>query len=114
MTSDAMIVAGRTQPTMSEVELLAEAIWWRDRGAIQWGQYGSTVRAYHVRGGDVPAETVAHPDAKVEAVRRQICEFELIQAIGRARLIRRNRRRPGSRVWYGRRTVLSVDAAYLL
>jgi hypothetical protein len=36
-----------------------------------------------------PTEAVCHPDPLVEIVRWQICEAELLQAIGRARGIRR-------------------------
>ncbi len=52
-------------------------------------RYGKTLRQVRVDGEQTQLEADIHPDPLVESVRNQICEAELIQAIGRARAIRR-------------------------
>jgi len=80
--ADAIVVAGRPQPGEAEVEKIAEGLFYKIPDQIIAGaKYGKTLRTGR--------ETDAHPDPLVEAVRYQICEAELIQAIGRARGIRR-------------------------
>ncbi len=92
---DRLIVAGRTQPSETDVEWLAEGLFWRAEQQISTGSYGTTTRHYSLPDGVVPNDrAVAHPDPLVEAVRWQVTEAELLQVIGRARLIRRDGRSP--------------------
>ena len=87
---DALVIAGRTQPSEGEVEHIAEGLFYdQDIVIEQVERYAKT--EFDVVVGDQvrTIDTDAHPDPLVEAVRWQICEGELLQAIGRARAIRR-------------------------
>ncbi len=53
-----------------------------------------TLNSWPPRRLQTTAEADIHPDPLVESVRYQICEAELIQAIGRARAIRRTATTP--------------------
>ena len=91
------VIAGRTLPSEDDVELQAEAIWWKDADvSIQCGQkYGDALAQFEMANGMYePTERVAHPDPLVERVRWQCCEAELIQTIGRMRGTRRTADNP--------------------
>ena len=88
-----LVVVGRTLPQPITVETIAEALFGRkvDRVGKHW-----PVQPVWLEGktGDRELVEVArHPDPGAEAVRASICEGELVQAIGRARAVRRG---PGS------------------
>ncbi len=87
-----LIVIGRTQPRPDHVEALAAALtgevieplpgWYPTRDAVR----------LHRRAGElvpVIGETVGHPNATVEKIRRRICEGEVEQAVGRCRGVAR-------------------------
>lgn len=84
-----LIVAGRPSPPVSDCERLAAIIFGEPVEKLD-GPFkrapGSILKRSGVR--SMP-ETEFHPDWRVEAVRRSICEAELIQAIGRARAVNR-------------------------
>jgi putative DNA primase/helicase len=89
-----LIVVGRTEPSPSAVEQLAEAITGRAVQRLD-GWYGrrDAVRLM-VSGRHVLAEADFHPNPVAEAVRWQICEGELVQIIGRARGVIRDETNP--------------------
>jgi putative DNA primase/helicase len=85
-----LIVAGRTMPDPRSVELIAGTITGvmpieasRTGNGSPW--YDKLVQ--HV--GNVCFDAYQHPDPVAEIVRWQICEAEVMQAIGRARAVRR-------------------------
>lgn len=85
----ALIVVGRTAPSPTAVEGLAEAL---TGVAIERlpGWYPKTDTARELSGGIMEAaEADRHPHPIAEAVRWQIAEGELVQIIGRARGINR-------------------------
>jgi putative DNA primase/helicase len=89
-----LILVGRTQPGPAAVELLAGALTGRQSdavgngGAFAW--YPRVTRGIRVADGSVVAvDGDEHPDPFAELVRQQICEAQLIQAIGRGRGINR-------------------------
>jgi len=86
-----LMVIGRTIPAPAAVEALAGAISGKEPARIEKGSwYEKAVRGIRTRTGrPVGMETDAHPDAIAEACRWQICEGELVQAIGRARGVNR-------------------------
>ena len=86
-----LMVIGRTIPSPAAVEALAGAISGKEPTLIEKGSwYEKAVRGIRTRAGrPVGMEADAHPDVVAEACRWQICEGELIQAIGRARGVNR-------------------------
>jgi len=92
---DTLVIAGRPQPGENEVEDITEAIFWKDKKQItRTGKYGKKLVRRVINGEQTEVEADAHPDPLVEAVRRQICDVELVQAVGRARAIRRTAENP--------------------
>jgi putative DNA primase/helicase len=90
-----VIVIGRTEPAPSAVERTARALFGAavqeilvdHDGAIR---YPRTTRGIRMRTGrGVAVEGPYHPDPRAEAVRRAICEAQLVQAIGRGRGVNR-------------------------
>ena len=95
-----VITIGRTVPTPAVVEGIAETItgsavansvagneseWW----------YPKSVVGINVGDGQGwPVSMDRHPDSVAEAVRKQICDAELIQAIGRGRGVNRTSENP--------------------
>ena len=90
------MVIGRTIPAPAAVEALAGAISGKEPTLIEkGGWYEKAVRGIRPRAGrPVGIETDAHPDPVAEACRWQICEGELVQAIGRARGVNRTPETP--------------------
>lgn len=84
-----LIVVGRTLPSPVAVEALAGAITGRDiEKAEPW--YPKPVRGLRTRDGSAAGlECETHPDPVADACRWQICEGELMQALGRARGVNR-------------------------
>ncbi|MGU3388515.1 DNA-primase RepB domain-containing protein [Methylobacterium sp. D53M] len=91
-----LMVIGRTIPSPAAVEALAGAISGKEPALIEkGGWYEKAVRGIRTRAGrPVGMETDAHPDPIAEACRWQICEGELVQAIGRARGVNRTPETP--------------------
>lgn len=91
-----LMVIGRTIPPPEAVEALAGAISGKQPTLIEKGSwYEKVVRGLRTRTGrPVGMECDAHPDPIAEACRWQICEGELIQAIGRARGVNRTPETP--------------------
>ncbi|MGU3538895.1 hypothetical protein [Methylobacterium sp. A54F] len=89
-----LMVIGRTLPSPSAVEALAGALTGRQPALVE-GWYGKAVRGLRTRSGS-PAgvECDVHPDPVADACRWQVCEGELIQAIGRARGVNRTAATP--------------------
>jgi putative DNA primase/helicase len=90
---DTLIIAGRTQPNASTIEAMTAALFYADAKPIQsvgGDRYEREVRGYRMADkSHWGVETACLPDPRAEAVRRQVCEAELVQAIGRARPARR-------------------------
>jgi hypothetical protein len=85
-----LITIGRTLPSPSDVEVLAENLsgWVVDKvSGKQW--YPRQSAGLDVGGIGLTVQSEQHPDEMVEAVRWQICEAELIQVAGRGRGVNR-------------------------
>jgi len=86
-----LMLIGRTEPPPWEVEKLARTLFDADITELPEGQwYPKVERGVQMRDGRIfPMECPAHPDPRAEAVRAQICEAKLVQAIGRGRAVTR-------------------------
>jgi hypothetical protein len=85
-----LIVIGRPMPPPADVERIAGILTGREIEQRVEGWYPSEV--VHLVGRDGTAATVEadrHPDEIAEAVRRAICQDEMLQAVGRARGVSR-------------------------
>ncbi|WP_342111624.1 hypothetical protein [Methylobacterium sp. SI9] len=91
-----LMVIGRTVPSPAAVEALAGAITGHEPALVGRGEwYGKVVRGIRTSTGTgVGMECDAHPDTVAEACRWQICEGELLQAVGRARGVNRTAETP--------------------
>jgi hypothetical protein len=95
-----LILAGRTQPGPEAVEALAGALTGAQpamvvadaRGFAWYPQIERGIRMADGRGIAVQGDR--HPDAAAEDIRWQICEAELIQALGRGRAVNRTAASP--------------------
>jgi putative DNA primase/helicase len=95
-----LILAGRTQPGPEAVEALAAALTGAQpamvvadaRGFAWYPQIERGIRMADGRGIAVQGDR--HPDAAAEDIRWQICEAELIQALGRGRAVNRTAASP--------------------
>jgi hypothetical protein len=95
-----LILAGRTQPGPEAVETLAAALTGAQPAVVAPDPYGFTwytqvergIRTADGRG--IAVQSDPHPDAAAEDIRWQICEAELIQAIGRGRAVNRTAASP--------------------
>ncbi|WP_167858773.1 hypothetical protein, partial [Methylobacterium nonmethylotrophicum] len=84
-----LMVIGRALPQPAAVEALAGALTGR-QPAVNEGRYPYAGRGIRTRDGSPRGvECAAHPDPAAEACRWQICEGELMQALGRARGVNR-------------------------
>jgi putative DNA primase/helicase len=90
-----LIVIGRTLPNAAEVEMAAEVLGGRPVDRIE-GKYPKQQGAFRMRGTDEgrPFKTDQHPDPLAEALRWQVCEGQLVQAVGRARAVNRTEANP--------------------
>ena len=85
-----LIVIGRPMPPPADVERIAGILTGREIEQRVEGWYPTEV--VHLVGRDGTVATVEadrHPDEIAEAVRRAICQDELLQAVGRARGVSR-------------------------
>src|SRR5574337_201002 len=83
-----IIVIGRNQPAVDEVENIARALFHDDPQPLYLpGQWDSQIRGYRLRHGKQGVKVDVHPDARVQAVLEQIRECESTQAIDRLRLV---------------------------
>ena len=95
-----LILIGRTAPGPQAAEILAAALTGKtpvpingENNGFRW--YDQVERGIRLRDGSGIATTGdQHPDPDVEAVRYQIHEAELVQALGRARAIHRTDANP--------------------
>jgi Bifunctional DNA primase/polymerase, N-terminal/Primase C terminal 2 (PriCT-2) len=95
-----LILIGRTQPGAVVPEVLTAALTGRKPKQLSsakhfnWG-YRPVERVIKLADGrEIPVKGDEHPDPMVESVRWQICEAELIQALGRGRAIHRTADNP--------------------
>jgi hypothetical protein len=92
---DVIVVAGRTQPRVEEIERLTDALFFKSDQQIAYiapdadGRISWPVEFRGVRGVAGAAPVEYHPDPLCAALLTQIREAELIQAIDRARLVHR-------------------------
>lgn len=91
-----LLIIGRTLPAVNEVEMMAEVLGGRTVDYVEGGRYPVRQGGIRMRGTDegFPLEAAHHPDPLAEALRWQICEGQLIQAIGRARAVNRTADNP--------------------
>jgi putative DNA primase/helicase len=89
-----LVVIGRTMPRTAAVERMAEALTGSAIAPLA-GQYERITGARFVAGrGLVACEVDRHPDPVAEAIRRQVCEGELVQIVGRGRGVNRTAANP--------------------
>ena len=81
----ALIVVGRTMPSPAAAEALAEALTGVAVPALKGWYHRVDATREMADGSLVAAEADAHPDPVAEAFRRQACEAELMQIVGRPR-----------------------------
>jgi putative DNA primase/helicase len=90
-----LILIGRTIPGPEAVEIMAGALTGAEPSKIKKasksvGWYDRVARGIRLANGTgVAVECDQHPDPTAEAVRWQICEGELVQALGRGRGVNR-------------------------
>jgi hypothetical protein len=93
-----LIVAGRTQPGVRSLERDAMALFWLDQAPVirippaKDGDYNYLTRKDWLRTTDGRTRCIAvqyHPDKRCDEILRQVRECELMQVIGRARLVHR-------------------------
>jgi hypothetical protein len=95
-----LITLGRTQPEPAAVEEDAGALSGVEpvKASLKPNQsrwYDKKVRGVRLRDGSgVAVSADQHPDPLAEAVRQQICEAELVQAVGRGRGVNRGPENP--------------------
>lgn len=87
----AIVVVGRLQPHISDVEASARAIFGKDLLPIASHDGGPlpALKSFHLMsdGSDPPAKCHTHPDTRVHAVIAQTRECATLQAIARLRLV---------------------------
>jgi hypothetical protein len=85
---DAIVVIGRNQPRVEDLEDIAASLWWDAPGKLSLtGELTEEIRGYRLREGHYGVQTTVHPDPRVQRVLEQIRERETLQAIDRLRLI---------------------------
>jgi len=90
-----ILLIGRTAPGPATTETIAAALTAKcptliptNNNVFHW--FDQTTRGIRLRDGSgIATKGDLHPDPEVEAVRRQIHEAELVQALGRARAVNR-------------------------
>jgi putative DNA primase/helicase len=95
-----MLLIGRTAPGPQAMEALTAALTGKypipataGNNGFRW--YDEVQRGIRLRGGTgVPTKGDQHPDPDVEAIRWQIHEAELVQALGRGRAVNRTAATP--------------------
>ncbi len=101
---DSLVIVGRQSPSVRDCERLAAVIFGEpvdviapdDQGRVMFHREKREIKRRG--GGGVIKEAEWHPDERVERVRRSICESELIQAVGRARGVRRSADNPETEI----------------
>jgi hypothetical protein len=91
-----LILIGRTAPSLEVVEAYAGAITGAEpiKEAATGNWYGRLTRGIRLAGDGIGVESDEHIDPVGEAVRWQICEAELMQALGRGRGVNRTAETP--------------------
>jgi hypothetical protein len=93
-----IIIVGRTQPSPNDVEIRAEILFKREIAPVgtEDGWYPKVPAAIRISGAAVGPTLYVdqHPDPGAEAVRWQICEGALVQAVGRGRGVNRTEQDP--------------------
>ena len=87
-----LVVVGRPLPPPQEIEELAAVLFGEQIETVGAGTWPQAIVRLAPRATGTPeGVTVArHPDPRAEAVRAAVCEGELVQAVGRARAVRRH------------------------
>jgi hypothetical protein len=101
-----LVVVGRTLPSVSEVEQMAEVLYGVDIDPVgaRWPKEAVALKP-RASGAPELVETPWHPDPRVESVRQAVCDAELVQAVGRARAVRRDASQPLEVVLVGKTPV---------
>ncbi len=90
----AVVVIGRTLPSPSAVERIAEALTGCAVAALDgWYERADAVREL-ADGSTIQADADRHPDPVAEMVRWQVAEGQLVQIVGRGRGVRRTEANP--------------------
>ena len=85
---DTVVVIGRNQPPVLEVERIARALFFDDPTPLKLtGVWTEEIRGYRLKSGKKGVAVPVHADQRVQAVVEQIRECESLQAVDRIRLI---------------------------
>ena len=85
---DTVIVIGRNQPPILEVERIARGMFFDDPTPLNLtGRWEEEERGYRYKSGKKGVDVQVHADSRVQAIVEQIRENESLQAIDRIRLI---------------------------
>ena len=90
-----LVVVGRPLPPTREIEAQAAVLFGRRIEPVGDTWPKAVVRLTpSAEGSPEAVEVSCHPDPQAEAMRLAVCESELVQAVGRARAVRRSPRQP--------------------
>jgi hypothetical protein len=85
---DVVVIVGRNEPPVVEVEDMARALFFDDPVALRLtGRWDYAIRGYRFTGEALGIDTPVHADSRVQAVAEQLRESESLQAIDRIRLV---------------------------
>ena len=109
---EAIVVIGRNEPPIEEVEAIARCVFLTDREPLQFAsEWAVAERGYRWKGGRLGVDVVVHPDLRVQKILEQIREGESQQAIDRIRLIHATAPKA---VYLLSNVVLDVDVDHLV
>lgn len=98
------VIVGRPLPPVSELTLMAEALWYDDSSVtrINPDRMRRTKRTIALTGNKTATiEAEAHPDRHIELLRQQICDAEVRQAVNRLRVYDRGADNPAHLYVFG-------------
>lgn len=85
---DAIVVIGRNEPPIQDVEAIARSVFLKDMVPLQFAsEWTVEERGYRLKDKKFGVEVVRHPDPRVQAILEQLREGESQQAIDRLRLV---------------------------
>ena len=85
---DVIVVIGRNQLPIEELEAIARCVFLTDRAPLQFAKdWTVEVRGYRWKHGTMGVDVLVHPDPRIQALHEQLREGESQQAIDRLRLV---------------------------
>ena len=85
---DAVVVIGRNEPPIQEVEAIARSVFLKDMVPLQFAsEWTVQARGYRLKGKKLGVDVLRHLDPRIQAILEQLREGESQQAIDRLRLV---------------------------